>query len=95
MNDTALTEEERNIKLQEINNLYSVLKSKENFIYIFNPNVQKQQEKVKAIIVYNDNTPYRSIVLTFENEEEMPPSDSIEHIKNALRINVDDGTNGN
>lgn len=95
MNDTALTEEERNIKLQEINNLYSVLKSKENFIYIFNPNVQKQQEKVKAIIVYNDNTPYRSNVLTFENEEEMPSSDSIEHIKNALRINVDDGTNGN
>lgn len=95
MNDAVLTEEERNTKLQEINKLYSILKSKEDFIYIFDPNVQKQQEKIKAIIIYNDNTPYRSNVLTFENEEEMPPSDSIEHIKNALRIDVDDGTNGN
>jgi hypothetical protein len=36
---------------------------------IFNPDVNKQQEKIKAIIIYENNTPYRSNELIFENEE--------------------------
>jgi hypothetical protein len=39
------------------------------FNYIFNPDINKQQEKIKIIVVYNKNTPYRSNELIFENEE--------------------------
>jgi hypothetical protein len=35
----------------------------------FNPDVNKQQEKIKAIVLYEGNIPYRSNELIFENEE--------------------------
>lgn len=65
------------------------------FTYIFNPDVNKQQEKIKAIVVYEGNTPYRSNELIFENEEQLPPSEEAQHIMNALNIQCDDDTNGN
>jgi hypothetical protein len=45
----------------------------QGFNYIFNPDVNKQQEKIKAIVLC-DNIPYRSNELIFENEEDLPPS---------------------
>lgn len=66
------------------------------FNYIFNPDVNKQQEKIKVIIIYKDgNIPYRSNELIFENEEQLPPSQEAQHIMTALNIECDDGTNGN
>lgn len=65
------------------------------FQYSFDPDVNKQQEKIKAIIIYNSNTPYRSNELIFENEEDLPPSEEARHIMNALNIVADDGSNGN
>lgn len=64
------------------------------FNYIFNPDVNKQQEKIKAIILCN-SIPYRSNELIFENEEQLPPSQEAQHIANALLITCDDETNGN
>lgn len=66
-----------------------------DFQYLFNPDINKHQEKIKAIIIYNSVTPYRSNELLFENEEDLPPSAEAQHIINALNIMVDDGTNGN
>ena len=65
------------------------------FNFIFNPDVNKQQEKIKAIIVYESNTPYRSNELIFENEEQLPPSEEAQHIMNALVITCEDKSNGN
>lgn len=64
------------------------------FNYIFNPDVNKQQEKIKVIIIC-DSVPYRSNEILFENEENLPPSEEAQHIMSALNIVVDDGTNGN
>ena len=65
------------------------------FNFTFNPDVNKQQEKIKAIVVYEGNTPYRSNELIFENEEELPPSEEAQHIMNALVITCEDKSNGN
>ena len=62
---------------------------------VFNPDVNKQQEKIKAIVIYEGNTPYRSNELIFENEEQLPPSEEAQHIMSALNIVCDDGTKGN
>ena len=62
---------------------------------IFNPDVNKQQEKIKAIVVYEGNTPYRSNEIIFNNEEQLPPSEEAQHIASALSIVCDDGTKGN
>lgn len=64
------------------------------FNYIFNPDVNRQQEKIKAIIIC-DSVPYRSNEIVFENEENLPPSEEAQHIMSALNIIVDDGSNGN
>lgn len=64
------------------------------FNYIFNPDVNRQQEKIKAIIIC-DSVPYRSNEIIFENEENLPPSQEAQHIMSALNIIVDDGSNGN
>lgn len=72
----------------------------------FIPDVNNQQEKIKAVILYNiekDETtntlksgiPYHSNELVFENQEILPPGETAQHIANALQIIVDDGTNGN
>lgn len=65
------------------------------FEYNFSPNIDKQQEKIKVIVLYNQNTPYRSNEIIFENEENLPPSQEAYHILNALTIECDDKTNGN
>ena len=62
---------------------------------IFNPDVNRQQEKIKAIVIYEGNTPYRSNELIFENEEQLPPSEEAQHIASALNIVCNDGTKGN
>lgn len=71
------------------------IKNAQGFQYNFDPDIDLQQEKIKVIIIYNSNTPYRSNELIFENEEDLPPSAEAQHIANALTIVVDDGTNGN
>ena len=73
--------------------IYGELNAFQNLI--FNPDVNKQQEKIKAIVVYEGNTPYRSNELIFENEEQLPPSEEAQHIMSALNIVCDDGTKGN
>lgn len=70
------------------------IKDINNFLYVFNPDINRQQEKIKAIIIC-DSIPYKSNELIFENEEDLPPSEQAQHIMNALNIVVDDGTNGN
>lgn len=65
------------------------------FSYIFNPDIELQQEKIKVVVLYNSTVPYHSNVLLFDNEEDLPPSAEAYHIENALTIIADDGTNGN
>ena len=65
------------------------------FNYVFNPDVNKQQEKIKAIVFGDSLTPYYSNELIFNNEEQLPPSEEAQHIMSALNIQCDDGTNGN
>lgn len=65
------------------------------FSYMFNPDINLQQEKIKVVILYNSTIPYYSNVLLFDNEEDLPPSPEAYHIENALTIIADDGTNGN
>lgn len=67
---------------------------------IFNPDVNRQQEKIKVIILYresenNNPIPYYSKELILDNEEDLPPSQEAQHIANALVIKCDDGSNGN
>ena len=67
---------------------------------IFNPDVNRQQEKIKVIILYresenNNPIPYYSKELILDNEEDLPPSQEAQHIANALVIRCDDGSNGN
>lgn len=69
--------------------------SKNSFELTFEPNVNNQQERIKAIIIYNNNTPYRSNELVFNNQEVLPPSEEAQHIMSALNIKVEDGTHGN
>lgn len=65
------------------------------FSYIFDPDIELQQEKIKVVVLYNSTVPYHSNVLLFDNEEDLPPSAEAYHIENALTIIADDGTNGN
>ena len=74
---------------------WTQIKNASGFDYDFNPNINMQQEKIKVIIIYNSNTPYRSNELIFENEEILPPSAEAQHIINALTITTNDETNGN
>ena len=49
----------------------------EGFTCTFNPDVNKAIENVKAIVVYEENTPYRSNELVFTNDEEVQPSEEL------------------
>lgn len=61
----------------------------------FDPDVEVQRERIKAIIIYNSGEVYRSNEILFENEQDLPPSAESQHIINALTIQTNDGTNGN
>lgn len=68
--------------------------SEDRFIYTLNPDVNKQQEYIKAIVLCN-GIPYPSNELIFKNEEELPPSKEAQYIANALNIECKDGSYGN
>ena len=58
-----------------------------------NPDTTKAKEMVKIIILYN-NIPYRSNIITFQNEKEVINQPTIDAMQ-ALSINCEDGTYGN
>lgn len=90
--NSTLTNEEKETQLKKANKIYL----DQIFKYVFNPDVNKQQEKIKAIVIYKDgNIPYRSNELIFENEEQLPPSKEAQHIMTALTITAKDNSNGN
>ena len=60
----------------------------------FLPDAILQQEKIKAIVIYNGTT-YNSNELVFENKEEMPPGQTAQHVASALKIEVNDKSDGN
>ena len=57
------------------------------------PDVAQQSEMIKAIIIYN-NKPYRSNILTFENEANVANLPTVD-VLSALTIHCEDGSNGN
>ena len=68
---------------------------------VFIPDFNNQQEKIKAVVLYNYNEeektgiPYHSNEIIFENQETLPPGQTAQHIASALNIVVNDGSNGN
>lgn len=64
-----------------------------NFYYQLKPRSNKNQEQVKVIILYNGKI-YRSNIITFNNEKQVPNDATIDSL-NALSIYCDDQTNGN
>lgn len=64
-----------------------------NFYYQLKPRSNKNQEQVKVIILYNGKV-YRSNVITFNNEKQVPNDATIDSL-NALSIYCEDQTNGN
>lgn len=58
-----------------------------------NPDVTLQDEKIKAIIIYN-NTPYRSNILTLTNEDEVVSKPTVDAVQ-ALSIVCGDESYGN
>lgn len=67
--------------------------NKNNFYYQLKPRSNKNQEQVKAIILYNGKV-YRSNIITFNNEKQVPNDATIDSL-NALSIHCGDQTNGN
>lgn len=67
--------------------------NKNNFFYQLKPRSNKNQEQVKVIILYNGKV-YRSNIITFNNEKQVPNDATIDSL-NALSIYCDDQTNGN
>lgn len=65
-----------------------------SFTCKFTPDCKKNQEKIKCIILVNNNIPYRSNEILFENEQEVIDT-SVQIFVNALQIKEDDNTNGN
>jgi hypothetical protein len=63
------------------------------FEYNFIPNFNKAEEKIKAIVFYN-NKYIPSNVITFSNEKEVPNQATIDAVS-AVGINCEDGTYGN
>ena len=57
------------------------------------PDTTKAKEMFKVVIIYN-NVPYRSNVLTFENEKEVINQPTVDAMQ-ALSIECNDGTYGN
>lgn len=64
-----------------------------NFYYQLKPRSNKNQEQVKVIILYNGKV-YRSNIITFNNEKQVPNDATIDSL-NALSIYCEDQTNGN
>lgn len=67
--------------------------NKNNFFYQLKPRSNKIQEQVKVIILYNGKV-YRSNIITFNNEKQVPNDATIDSL-NALSIYCEDQTNGN
>ena len=67
--------------------------NKINFYYQLKPRSNKNQEQVKVIILYNGKV-YRSNIITFNNEKQVPNDATIDSL-NALSIHCEDQTNGN
>lgn len=67
--------------------------NKNNFTYELAPRSNKAQEQLKAIILYN-NKVYRSNIITFSNEKEVPNDATIDSL-NALSLVCKDNSNGN
>lgn len=67
--------------------------NKNNFYYKLKPRSNKNQEQVKVIILYNGKV-YRSNIITFNNEKQVPNDATIDSL-NALSIHCEDQTNGN
>lgn len=67
--------------------------NKNNFYYQLKPRSNKNQEQVKVIILYNGKV-YRSNIITFNNEKQVPNNATIDSL-NALSIHCEDQTNGN
>lgn len=67
--------------------------NKNNFFYQLKPRSNKNQEQVKVIILYNGKV-YRSNIITFNNEKQVPNDATIDSL-NALSIYCEDQTNGN
>lgn len=67
--------------------------NKNNFFYQLKPRSNKNQEQVKVIILYNGKV-YRSNIITFNNEKQVPNDATIDSL-NALSIHCEDQTNGN
>lgn len=63
------------------------------FNYEFTPRTEKQDERYKVIIRYN-NKYYYSNIITFNNDM-LVPNDATVDVLNALSIHCIDGTNGN
>lgn len=63
------------------------------FNYEFTPRTEKQDERYKVIIRYN-NKYYYSNIITFRNDM-LVPNDATVDVLNALSIHCVDGTNGN
>lgn len=67
--------------------------NKNNFFYQLKPRSNKNQEQIKVIILYNGKV-YRSNIITFNNEKQVPNDATIDSL-NALSIYCEDQTNGN
>lgn len=67
--------------------------NKNNFYYQLKPRSNKNQEQIKVIILYNGKV-YRSNIITFNNEKQVPNDATIDSL-NALSIHCEDQTNGN
>lgn len=67
--------------------------NKNNFFYQLKPRSNKNQEQAKVIILYNGKV-YRSNIITFNNEKQVPNDATIDSL-NALSIYCEDQTNGN
>ena len=67
--------------------------NKNNFYFQLKPRSNKNQEQVKVIILYNGKV-YRSNIITFNNEKQVPNDATIDSL-NALSIHCEDQTNGN
>lgn len=63
------------------------------FETIYTPRSNKSDERIKVIIQYNGKI-YRSNVVTFRNEKEVPNDATLDAL-NALSIKCEDNTNGN
>lgn len=94
--DESIDTNEKTKKVNEVTEYYNSLITsiKKQQVLEFDPDVNKQQEKVKVIVLYN-NIAYYSNELVFTNEENVPLDAEAYHIINALMIDTDDNSNGN